>query len=67
MATYSYRCRRGHEHEETQRSIYDEISFCPECGEPAYRMVSAAKLVKMDGVNPSIRKQGEGTAPYCRG
>lgn len=41
MPTYEYRCPRGHEFEVFQRISDEPGAICPECGEPAERMISA--------------------------
>jgi putative FmdB family regulatory protein len=41
MPTYEYRCPRGHEFEVFQRISDEPGATCPECGEPAERMISA--------------------------
>jgi putative FmdB family regulatory protein len=44
MPTYEFRCPQGHEFEKFYRSISgaEARAVCPECGQPAERMMSAA-------------------------
>ncbi len=44
MPTYEFRCPQGHEFEKFYRSIgsSEAQAVCPQCGEPAERMMSAA-------------------------
>lgn len=51
MPTYEYRCPRGHEFELFQRISDEPGANCPECGEPAERMISggAGFLFKGEG------------------
>ena len=44
MPTYEFRCPEGHEFEKFYRSIggAESTALCPECGERAERMMSAA-------------------------
>ncbi len=41
MPTYEYRCPKGHEFEVFQRISDEPGAKCPECGEPAERLLSA--------------------------
>jgi putative FmdB family regulatory protein len=41
MPTYEYLCPRGHEFEVFQRISEEPGAACPECGEPAQRLISA--------------------------
>jgi putative FmdB family regulatory protein len=47
MPTYEYACPRGHRFERFFRKISDAESApaCPQCGEPATRLISGAGLV----------------------
>jgi putative FmdB family regulatory protein len=47
LPTYEYACPRGHRFERFVRKISDAESSpaCPECGEPAMRLISQAGLV----------------------
>lgn len=44
MPTYEFRCPRGHEFEKFYRTIgsAEAQALCPECGEPAERLMSPA-------------------------
>lgn len=44
MPTYEFRCPRGHEFEKFYRTIgsAEAQALCPECGEPAERVMSPA-------------------------
>jgi putative FmdB family regulatory protein len=41
MPTYEYRCSAGHEFEQVQRMSEPPVDRCPQCGEPAERLLSA--------------------------
>jgi putative FmdB family regulatory protein len=41
MPTYEYRCAAGHHFEQFQRMNEAPVDRCPECGEPAERLLSA--------------------------
>ena len=51
MPTYEYRCPEGHEFEKFQRMTDPPVAECPECGEPAERILSggAGLLFKGEG------------------
>lgn len=40
MPTYEYKCSKGHEFELFQKMSDDPAATCPECGEPAERLIS---------------------------
>jgi putative FmdB family regulatory protein len=41
MPTYEYRCAAGHQFEQFQRMSDPPLQACPQCGEPAERLLSA--------------------------
>jgi putative FmdB family regulatory protein len=51
MPTYEYRCARGHVFDVFQKMSDEPVAQCPECGEPATRLVSggAGFLFKGEG------------------
>jgi putative FmdB family regulatory protein len=51
MPTYEYRCARGHAFDVFQKMSDEPVAQCPECGEPATRVVSggAGFLFKGEG------------------
>jgi putative FmdB family regulatory protein len=40
MPTYDYRCPNGHDFELFRKMSDDPEASCPECGEPAERLIS---------------------------
>ena len=68
MPTYEYRCTKcGHEFDLFQRMSDEPVADCPECGEPAERLISrgAGLLFKGEGFyitenrSESYRKKAE--------
>jgi putative FmdB family regulatory protein len=51
MPTYDYQCQQGHRFEVFQKMSDEPVAECPECGEPAQRVISggAGFLFKGDG------------------
>jgi putative FmdB family regulatory protein len=51
VPTYEYRCVRGHAFDVFQKMSDEPVAQCPECGQPASRMVSggAGFLFKGEG------------------
>jgi putative FmdB family regulatory protein len=61
MPTYDYRCPQGHRFERFQRMSDPAAADCPECGEPAERMLSggAGLLFKGSGFYITDYARGE--------